>query len=518
MNQTTTIVLDVELAGELLSGSARAGRGPAREFTGRLGLMRAIEELLAAGGREEERTMNPTDTLVEAPGLEALRARIAGDVYAPGEDGWNAERGAFNLTVNQTPALVAVPAGPDDVATIVRFAGEAGLRVAPQRTGHNAGPLGSLEGTILLKTNRLDSVEIDAAARRAWVGAGARWEDVVPAASELGLAALHGSTPDVSIAGYSLGGGLGWYGRKHGLAVNRVTSIDLVTPGGERVRADAENEAQLFWALRGGGGNFGVVTALEFELLPIEEVYAGVLFFPLERAGEVLHAWHEWTPTAPEEVTSVGRVLRFPPLPEVPEPVRGQSFAVVEAVCLGGEEEGAAALAPLRALGPAIDTFAMVPPAGIAELHMDPRDPVPAASEHSLLGGLDAAAIDAFLAAVGPESGCTLVSVELRHTGGALGRTPAGAGALGRLPGEFAMFAVGIAATPELTAATEADLARVAAAVAPYEAGHYLNFVEEKTKAEGAFEPEVTARLLAARDAYDPERRLHPNHEIGPRR
>ncbi len=518
MNQTTTIVLEIELADELLSGRVRAGQGVAQEFTGRLGLMRAIDELLAGASEEEKAVMNPTDTLTEAPGAEALRSRIAGDAYAPGEDGWNAERVAFNLTVDQTPALVAVPADADDVAAIVRFARDHGLRVAAQRTGHNAGPLGSLERTILLKTTRLDAVEIDAAARRARVGAGARWEDVVPAASELGLAALHGSTPDVSIAGYSLGGGLGWYGRKHGLATNKVTAIELVTPDGEQVRADAEHEPELFWALRGSGGNFGVVTALEFELLPIEEVYAGVLFFPLERAGEVLRAWHEWTATAPEEITSVGRVLRFPPLPEVPEPVRGQSFAVVEAVCLGGEAEGAAALAPLRALGPAIDTFAMVPPAGIAELHMDPRDPVPGASEHSLLGELDTAAIDAFVAAVGPESGCTLVSAELRHTGGALSRTPAGAGALGRLPGEFAMFAVGIAAGPELTAATEADLARVAAAVAPYEAGHYLNFVEEATKTEAAFEPEIAARLLAAREAYDPERRLHPNHEIGARR
>ncbi len=458
--------------------------------------------------------MNPNDT-VDTPAAAELRRLIGGEVLGPEDEGWDAARQAFNLAVEQRPALIAEPCSREEVAAVLRFAAANGLRVAPQRTGHNAGPLGSLERSVLLKTNRLDRVHVDTAGRCARVGAGARWEDVVPLASEQELAALHGSTPDVSIAGYTLGGGMGWYARKHGLAANSVRAIEVVTADGEVRTASPESEPDLFWALRGGGGNFGVVTALEFELYPIAEVYAGALFFPFERSEEVLKAWLAWTADAPDEVTSVGRILQFPPFDEVPEPVRGKSFALVEAVFLGGEAEGAELIAPLRGLGAEIDTFAMVPPAGIAELHMDPRDPLPAASEHSLLGDLDERAIEELVIAVGPGSGSTLASVELRHTGGALARGGDGHGALAALPGSFASFAVGLAADEMTTAKTEADLGRFAAATQPYEAGHYLNFVECASDAESFFAPAAAERLRAVRETYDPERLLQANHEIG---
>ena len=220
------------------------------------------------------------------------------------------------------------------------------------------------------------------------MGAGVKWESVSPRVSDLGLAALHGSTPDVSIAGYGLGGGVGWYGRKHGLFTNSITAIELVTADGRLRRVDHDHEPELFWALRGGGGNFGVVTALEFRLFPISEVYAGALFFPWERSAEVLQAWLEWTQTVPDEVTSVGRILQFPPLEMVPRALRGKSFAVVHAYVLGSEAEGERLLAPLRALGPEIDTVAMVPPVALSEMHMDPPDPVPYSGEHLVLDRL----------------------------------------------------------------------------------------------------------------------------------
>jgi hypothetical protein len=443
-----------------------------------------------------------------------LRALIGGEVHLPGDPSYDAGRLAFNVTVDQRPAAIVEPRSAEEVATVMRFAATERLRVAPQCTGHNAAPLDSLEDSILLKTNAMDRVCIDAPARRARVGAGARWEDVVPDASELGLAAMHGSTPDVSVVGYSLGGGLGWYSRKHGLAANHVTAIEVVTPDGQIRWATHEHEAELFWALRGGGGNFGVVTAIEFELLPLEKIYAGVLFFPVERAGEVLHAWREWTAGVTEDVTSVGRILQFPPLEVVPEPVRGKSFVLVEAVFLGNEADAQRMLEPLRAMGPVMDTFASQPPVGIAELHMDPRDPVPYDSTHTMLGELDSAAIDRLVEAAGPESGSALLSVELRHTGGALARTAPGAGAVATLPGEFAFFAVGMIA-PEIAEKTEADLDRVAAALRPYEAGRYFNFVEEKSDAAGFFPTTVAARLEAARDTYDPTRLMQANHEIG---
>jgi hypothetical protein len=459
--------------------------------------------------------MSHTPTLpAPVSDVAALRRQIGGRVLAAGDRDWDAARGGFNLCVDQRPAMIAFPRSAEEVSAIVRFAARSGLRVAPQRTGHNAAPMGPLAETILLKTDALDRVHVDARSRVAMVGGGARWEDVVPAASRLGLAALHGSTPDIGVAGYTLGGGMGWYARKFGLASNSAITFEVVTADGEIRTVDARHDAELFWALRGGGGNFGVVTALEFELYPLETVHAGALFFPSERAGEVLHAWHEWTATAPDEVTSLGRLLQFPPLEVVPEAFRGKSFALVEAVFLGGETEAAELLAPLRRLGPAMDTFATVPPVGIAELHMDPRDPVPAASTHAMLGELPAAAIDELLVAAGPGSGSTLASVEIRHAGGALARVPDGAGALATLPGSYAMFAGGLAG-PVGGAQTAVDLERVAAAARPYAVGQYLNFVESHADAEGFFEPAVAARLRSAREDYDPARLFQANHEIG---
>ena len=374
----------------------------------------------------------PETTTVD---VAKLRSSFRGETFLPGDDGYDAARQAFNLMVDQRPAAIALPVDAEDVAEMVRFAREHGHRVAPQRTGHNAGPLGSLEDTVLVKTNELNEVTIDREARHARVGGGAQWQDLVPQASELGLAALHGSAPDIGIAGYTLGGGMGWYARKLGLAANSVTAFELVAADGRLVRADRDNEPELFWALRGGGGNFGVVTALEFELFPVGEVYAGVLFFPFDRSSEILHAWREWITSVPEEVTSVGRMIQFPPFEDIPEPLRGQSFAVVEAVCMMSEDEATELVRPLRELGPGMDTFAMVPPAGIAELHMDPPLPVPYLSANDLLGELPARAVDELVGAVGPGSDSPLLSVELRHAGGALARPEPGHGALASLPG-----------------------------------------------------------------------------------
>ena len=447
--------------------------------------------------------------------VQDLNARIKGDVVTPGEDGWDASRGVFNLLLDQKPTAVVFAESALDVVEAMRFARANGLRVAPQSTGHNAGPLETLEDTLLVKTSRMREVEIDAEARRARVQAGARWEDVTARVSELGLAALHGSSPDVGVVGYSLGGGMGWFARKHGLQANSVTAIQIVTPDGRQRLVDADHEPDLFWALRGGGGNFGVVTAIEFALYPVDELYAGALFFPIERAAEVLHAWHELTPTLPEEITSVGRLLRFPPLPEIPEPLRGGAFAIVEAAYLGNGAEGAELLRPLRDLGPAIDTFAMVPPAALAELHMDPRHPVPSLTADRLVGDLPAAAIDDLLAVAGPGSGSTLLGFELRHLGGAMARSEPGHGARATLDGSFSLFAVGAVMDPASEAAIAADLERVTAAAAPWVVGRYANFAEQPIDTSTFYPDDVYRRLQAVKTLYDPDDLVRANHPVG---
>jgi hypothetical protein len=455
-------------------------------------------------------------SILETPGLVSLTESLAGSLVFPEHHSWDAAREAYNLTVDQRPAAIAFPADARDVQEVVRHAAANGLRVAPQRTGHNASPIESLEEVILLKTDRLDTVELDPVALRARVGAGVKWEKVVPRASEMGLAVLHGSTPDVSIAGYGLGGGLGWYGRKHGLFTNSITAVELVTVDGRLRRVDADNEPELFWALRGGGGNFGVVTALEFRLFPIAEVYAGALFFPWERSAEVLHAWRDWIRAVPDEVTSVGRILQLPPLDEIPEAMRGRSFAVVHAYSLGTETEGIGRLAPLRALGPEIDTVRMVPPVELGEMHMDPPDPVPYFGEHLVLADLPAGAVDDFVAAAGPASGSTLVSVEIRHAGGALGRGGEGHGALDKLPGEFVYFGLGMTPDEPSLTATRRDLDRVTGTLRPYRSGSYLNFEEEKADPASFYDEKAYRRLRAVKADVDPDEVFLANHSIPP--
>ena len=349
----------------------------------------------------------------------ALRDRFEDAVTIAGDADWDAARQSFNLLVDQSPAAVARPRSAAEAAAIVVAARDSGLRIAPQGSSHNVGPLGSLEETVIVKLERMTGVGVDADAGTARVEAGARWWDVTPKAAEHGYAALHGSSPEINVVGYSVGGGIGWLARKHGLQANRVNAVEIVTADGEVRTVDAENDPELFWGVRGGGGNFGLVTAIEFGLIELRELYAGALFFPFERAAEVLHAYRELTAAGlPDELTSIGRTLQLPDLEVVPEIVRGKSFAIVEAAYLGSEADGADLLRPLRDLGPEMDTFATVPPEALAHLHMDPIDPVPYVSAHAMLGELTERALDEALAAVGPGAGSP-VSFEIRHAGGA---------------------------------------------------------------------------------------------------
>jgi hypothetical protein len=444
-----------------------------------------------------------------------LRSTLQGTIAVPGDEGWDEARRAWNLAVDQRPAMVALPASVDDVVAVVAFAGRNGLRVAAQGTGHNAAAIASLERTVLVKTSALRGVEIDAPARRARVAAGALWAEVTGPASEHGLAPLAGSSPDVGVVGYSLGGGLSWLSRRHGLAANSVLAIEIVTADGRVVRTDRDHEPELFWALRGGGGSFGVVTAMEFALYPAPEVYGGAMLWPWERSTEVLNRYVAWCRTAPDAISTSIRILQVPPMPDVPEPLRGRSFIAVDGAYLGDEAAGAAVLAPLRALEPEIDMFAMMPAAALSHMHMDPEQPVPAIADGMLLDDLTPAAVDALVAAAGPGSGSPLLSVELRQLGGAISVPPAEHGALAKVSGAFALFAVGLPMDAEAGAAIHAHLGRLTDAMDPWDAGRrYLNFTERPSEAT-AFFPEATyRRLRAAKSAYDAGDVFVSNHPV----
>ena len=438
---------------------------------------------------------------------------LTGDLVTPDQPEWDLARRAWNLAVDQRPALVAIPADADDVRAIMEYAIGAGLRVAPQGTGHNAAAIASLEGTILLSTQRMRGVEIDAVAETARVQAGTLWLEVAEAATPHGLYPLSGSSPDVGVVGYTLGGGLSWLGRRHGLAADSVIAIELVTPGGRMVRATADEHADLFWALRGGGGSFGVVTAMEFRLYRHEAVCAGMFLWPYDRHADVLRAWRDFTRTAPDEITTSCRIMHLPPLPELPPFLSGRSIVVVDGAFIGTPEQAAVALAPLRALAPELDTWEEASAAALSRIHMDPEEPVPYLSENALTDDLDDAALAAFAAAIPP--GSPLLAAEIRHLGGALGRASAGAGAAGTLRGEYLLFCVGLLMAPDAAGPVGAARAAFKAALAPFENGTgYLNFVEYSTDPARLFSAESYARLRAGRAAVDPEGRMVGNHPI----
>ena len=452
--------------------------------------------------------------------LRELDAAVAGAVVSPSHPEWDDARQAWNLAVDQQPAAVALPESAQDVVAIVDFAREHGLRVAPQGTGHNAHPLEHrLVDSILVKTSRMRGVEIDSENRRARVQAGAIWSDVTGPAGEHGLAAMAGSSPDVGVVGYTLGGGLSWLARRHGLAANHVTAIELVTAHGAEVRADRNTHPDLFWALRGGGGSFGIVTALEIELLPISHVYAGALFWPQDRVSEVLEAWRRWTQWGlPDEIISVGRVLNVPPFPDIPEPVRGRSFVVIEAIYIGDEADGAELIAPLRALGPEIDTFSTIPVPALSHLHMDPEQPVPGKGDGMLLDELPRELIDAFVQSATGPAGSALLSAEIRQLGGAVARPAPEHGALGSIQAPYVMFAVGMAPTPEARAVVDAQVTGVKWALSPWGAAHeYLNFVEKPVDTRKLYPHEYTyRRLQGVKAKYDPQDVIQANHPIRP--
>jgi FAD/FMN-containing dehydrogenase len=449
--------------------------------------------------------------------VTALRDAVRGSVLAPGDDGWDEARTPWNVAFEQQPALIVVPANSADVQAVVRFATAHGLRVAPQGTGHGVASLGDLSDAVLVRMHQLRDVEIDVEAQQARVGAGAVWEDVVNPAAEHGFAVLHGSSPDVGVAGYTLGGGMGWLARKHGLAANSLTAIELVTADGEFHRVDHTHERDLFFALRGGGGNFGVVTAFEYQIFPLETVFAGWLIWPWEQSEQVLRAWRDWTESTPDEVTSVGRILQLPPIDVIPEPLRGRNIVIVEIAYIGDERSGRELIAPLLELEPEMSTMATMPAAGLVRLHSDPEGHTPAIGDGALVECLPDEAIRALVEAAGPGSGSPFISVELRQLGGALGRSAPYAGAVSHHEAEFVQFSVGLPFTPELAQAQEQHLDVMDEAIAPWRAEqNYFNFAERAVDSETFYPGTNHDRLREIRERFDPSELFRANQRIQP--
>jgi hypothetical protein len=441
---------------------------------------------------------------------------ISGRIATPTDTNWDEARAAWNLVADQRPEAVALVESPGDVAKVVSFAAQRGLKVTAQGTGHGAAALDSLAGTILIKTERMRSVEIDAGRRTARVEPGALAIELSQAAQAHGLGSLPGSSPDVGVTGYTLGGGLSWLGRRYGFACNRVRAIELVTADGELRTVDGENDPDLFWALRGGGGGYAIVTALHLDLVAVSEVFAGAVLFPAELGLDAVRAYRDWAATVSDDVTSVVRFITPPPIPDVPEPLRGTPLLTIDGARIGDRAGGEDAFAPMRALGePIMDTFEQIPAEGLSRIHMDPENPVPGLGHHQLIGNLPDDALATFVELSGPDSGTPLLLTELRHLGGALGRPAEDSGALSHLDAEFVLFGIGMPMTPELGEAINAHLDRLTEAMDPWAVdGGYFNFAERRCDADAILPAATCARLAEVKRRWDPEGTIIANHMV----
>ncbi|SEI89847.1 FAD-binding oxidoreductase [Demequina mangrovi] len=436
--------------------------------------------------------------------LDELTLLLDGDLVRPADPDWDAARAAWQLGVDQRPVAVVLARSESDVARTMRLATRLGLRVAPQSSGHGAVALGDLDGAILLRTSALASVTLDVSARTVTVGAGATWGDVADAAAPHGLAGLAGSSRTVGVVGYCLGGGLGWLGRLHGLGAGSILAARVVLPGGAVVIASPSEHADLWWALRGGGGA-GVVTELTLRLVEVPELVAGSLWWPHERAAEVLKAWARLLPSLPREITTVARVLRFPDIADLPPHLRGARMVLVQVAAVGTAAFADRLLAPLRALDPVMDDLAEAGPEALGHLAMDPPDPSAGAAEGLLLRSLDDSAIDAWIAALDSAPCAGVVAADLRQLGGALDPSAGSDAALTGLAGAVAAVAVApVTPVADLDAAgTMVGLAL--GALAPWTgAQQYANFVEHPVDEESLVGT-AHDRLDTIRMSYDPD-------------
>src|SRR5436190_13978556 len=307
--------------------------------------------------------------------LDELRRRVAGPLHTPDDPGWDAARTPWALTVVQTPLAVLEVRDATDVQAAVRWAVEHEVQVSAQPVGHGASD--ALDGVLLLRTRALGGIDVDVERRTVRVGAGVKSGELLAALDGTGLTFLAGSNPDPSVVGLTIGGGMSWFGRAYGLGANSIVAVDLIDGLGRARRVSRTEHPDLFWAIRGGGGDFGIVTRMELALHPAPTVYGGRLLWPVARMGEVLRAFRTVTETAPPELTLWYHTYRFPPLPHVPEPVRGKAFASIAMAYLGPGAEAERLLRPIRAVpGVALDLLGDVPLAALGTIGDEPTQPM----------------------------------------------------------------------------------------------------------------------------------------------
>jgi FAD/FMN-containing dehydrogenase len=441
-------------------------------------------------------------------------------VLLPGQAGYDDERAGYNLLADHRPAVLVGATGPADVMAAVAFATDRDLPVGVLNSGHGA-PATDPDA-MLINTRRMQGVRVDPFTRVARVEAGATWDRVIHEAAAFGLAPLNGSASSVGAIGYILGGGLGVLGRTFGYAADHVHSIDVVTAHGALRTATPHQFADLFWALRGGKGNFGVVTSAEISLFPVSRLYGGGLLFRGSNAPEVLNAYRRWVKKVPEEMSSSIALIRFPLGPEFPPELRGRFIVHVRIAYHGSAADGEELVRPLRkAAVPLLDTVADMPYTDVEKIHNDPVEPFRLHERTAYLNGLDEDAVDAFVDVAGPDSTCPLRLVELRHLGGALSRPPEVPNAVGIRDGEFLLYMASEADPAGNVRHLEEYADLVSAQMAPWSTGGTsVNFLGAGNATQDwvrtAYAPDDYRRLVRTKRNYDPENIFRITHNIPP--
>jgi hypothetical protein len=451
-----------------------------------------------------------------------LRSRLTGPAFLPGEPGYAQECSTFNLI---TPLRPRVAVGAETVADIqatVGFAAEHGLGVAVRGGGHIVAKQD--EGIVLVNMSRMRTVSVDVDARRVHFGGGALWQDVLEAVTPWGLAPMNGSAPTVGATGYFLGGGQSHcLGRTLGWAAEYITALHVVTADGRARKVTADSEPDLFFALRGTKGNFGIVTAVETEIFPVTRIYGGGLWFAGEHISEVLHAWREWVSDIPDELSSSVAIQRLLPDPALPRPLRGQFVVHVRITYNGATEDGEKLLAPfLRHTAPTIlNTVGELTYAQAATIHMDPPAPMPYVDRSTGLSELTSDTVDALVRFAGPRSTCELASIELRRLGGALGRKPRIPDAIPMRGLPYQLFAFGVGPEEKLPGLRDQVIA-LADEMRPWaDSRCIVGFLSpEEAVDQGAmreiYGTELYDRLARIKRDYDPTNMFRVNHNIEP--
>ncbi|MCJ1680429.1 FAD-binding oxidoreductase [Streptomyces sp. APSN-46.1] len=459
----------------------------------------------------------PDPTIALGPAIGELSGRVSGPVLLRGDEAYDEERTGYQTFGVHRPALVVGATRAEDVRAAVEFAAAHDLPVAVQATGHSPAP--AADGGLLVTTRRMTDVTIDPEARTARFAAGVTSRQLIEAATPYGLAPLNGSAPGVGAVSYMLGGGLGLMARRHGYAADHIRAIDVVTADGQLRHVTGESDPDLFWALRGGRGSLGVVTGLEVDLVPVERLYGGGLYFDGSLAEHVVNAYLRWTGTVPDEMTSSIALVPLPDIPALPPPLRGRYVVHVRVAYLGDAETGERLVAPLRALGPALaDSVRELPYAESGSIHNDPVQPAPYIGTNAMTRDLDEGLVKTVLELTGPQAPVTCI-VEIRHLGGALAQPPAVANAVGNRDARY-MLAVLNRVAPDNLDATRAAHARLIEALEPVTTGRSLNFLYgENATAEQvrmAYDPKDYLRLREIKAVYDPANIFRLTHNIPP--